>query len=253
MVVNELQNPLVLKDRLAGRANLPSEPSDDEDLMEPVGKRYRSLGDAVTEELRNAIVSGVLAPGERLVEDDIAGRFGVSRMPVREALSVLQIEGFVDIAPRRGATVATISPGEALQLFEVRGMLEGLAARLAARRSEPDDLQKLGEIIAAGQRAVSEGRHDALPELHRRFHVALAEAGANRYLIELTAPLPAKIDWIFSATVRSRASISWAEHADIFQVVQASDEALAEDLTRRHVEESATEYLKLIGEVAPVR
>lgn len=216
--------------------------------MESVGKRYRSLGESVTEELRAGIMSGVLAPGERLIEDEIAGRFGVSRMPVREALSILQIEGFVDIAPRRGATVARISPTEALQLFEVRAMLEGLAARLAARRNDTSDLQRLADIIASGRKAVTGDQQDDLAELHRQFHVALAEAGANRYLMDLAAPLPAKIDWIFSATVRARSSISWAEHAHILEVVTAGDEALAEQVTRRHVEDSAQEYLKLLGE-----
>lgn len=218
-------------------------------LMEPLGRRYRSLSDAVTEELRNAIVDGVLAPGERLVEDDIAGRFGVSRMPVREALSVLEIEGFVDIAPRRGATVATVSPTEALQLFEVRGMLEGLAARLAARRREPEDLNMLASIIANGQEAVAHGETEKLAELHRQFHIALAGAGDNRYLIELAAPLPAKIDWIFSATVRVRSSISWAEHAAILKAVSFGDETEAEEVTRRHVEASASEYLRMLDQV----
>ena len=216
--------------------------------MDSIGKRYRSLGESVTEELRTAIMSGALAPGDRLVEDDLADRFGVSRMPVRDALSILQIEGFVDIAPRRGATVATISPAEALQLFEVRAMLEGLAARLAARRKDQDDFQHLADIIDSGRRAATENHQAELADLHRQFHVALAKAAANRYLIDLAAPLPAKIDWIFSTTVRGPSSISWNEHARILEVVSSGDEALAEQIARHHVEDSAEEYLKLLAQ-----
>ena len=215
--------------------------------MDRVEKRHRSLGESVTEDLRTAIVSGALAPGARLVEDDIADRFGVSRMPVREALSILQIEGFVHIAPRRGATVATISPAEALQLFEVRAMLEGLAARLAARRKDRADFKRLADIIDSGRRAAIERHQAELADLHRQFHIALAEAAANRYLIDLTAPLPAKIDWIFSTAVRGSSSISWNEHARILEVVSSGDEALAEQIARRHVEDSAEEYLKLLA------
>jgi DNA-binding GntR family transcriptional regulator len=216
--------------------------------MDSIGKRYRSLGASVTEELRTAIMIGALAPGDRLVEDDIADRFGVSRMPVREALSILQIEGFVDIASRRGATVATISPAEALQLFEVRAMLEGLAARLAARRKGEADFQHLTYIVDAGRRAATENHQAEQADLHRQFHLGLAEAAANRYLIDLAAPLPAKIDWIFSTTVRAPSSISWNEHARILEAVSSGDEALAEQITRSHVEDSAEEYLKLLAQ-----
>ncbi|MGQ0848578.1 MAG: GntR family transcriptional regulator [Actinomycetota bacterium] len=215
-------------------------------VMEPLGKRHRSLRESVAEAIRNGILAGSLQPGDRLVEDDLASRLGVSRMPVREALATLETEGFVDLVPRRGASVAMISAEEAVELFEVRSMLEGLAARLAARRRVQVHLDTLKEIISEGRKAVRAGDRAAMPRLHQMFHVALAEASGNGYLYELAANLPAKIEWLFATEVRERAPISWPEHARILELISGGDEERAEQVTRQHVDDSAREFLKMI-------
>src|SRR4051812_42245246 len=102
-----------------------------------VGSAHRPRRDVVTAELRRLILAGVLKPGERLVEDRLAERLGVSRTPVREAIRVLAREGFVEVTPGRGAAVANPPREEAEELFDVRMALEGLTARLAARKVTP--------------------------------------------------------------------------------------------------------------------
>ncbi|WP_127930794.1 GntR family transcriptional regulator [Nonomuraea polychroma] len=98
-----------------------------------LGAAHRTLRDEVTGELRRRILSGELAQGERLVEDRLAALLGVSRNPVRESIRVLAAEGFIDVTPRLGATVARLSADQGEELFDVRMAVEGLAARLAAR------------------------------------------------------------------------------------------------------------------------
>ena len=108
-----------------------------------IGLRHQPLRRAVQDELRRAIIAGRYQQGERLFEDQIAQELEVSRNPVREALQALAGDGFVELEPRRGARVATVSAKRAEELFEVRESLEGLVARLAARRRTPAQLTEL--------------------------------------------------------------------------------------------------------------
>ncbi|MBN9516096.1 MAG: GntR family transcriptional regulator, partial [Alphaproteobacteria bacterium] len=97
-----------------------------------------SLSKVVSDQIRGQILEGKFRPGERLVEDKLSADLGVSRVPVREALLGLSIEGLVRLEPRRGATVAEITPQIVAELVEVRALLEGQNACLAARRHDPE-------------------------------------------------------------------------------------------------------------------
>src|SRR5918995_1666207 len=126
-----------------------------------VGSRHLPLARAVVDALRAGIIEGDYAQGERLVEEEIAARFDVSRNPIREALRTLSIEGFVVIEPRRGARVASIDAVRARELFELRAPLEGLVAGLAAQRRTADDVDRLRAVVAAGHAAAHANRLDA--------------------------------------------------------------------------------------------
>jgi DNA-binding GntR family transcriptional regulator len=217
-----------------------------------LGTNYQSLKDVAAEEIRNRILDGRLPPGTRLVEDDLAKTFAISRMPVREALTILETEGFVEMTPRKGASVSVVSPAEALDIFEVRGMLEGLAARLAARSRDESSLGSLQAIVDDGARAISDGS-GRMPILHQQFHVTLAGAGANSYLIELVSPLPAKVEWIYNSILRTRGEVSWPEHVEILDAVRSGDEDRAEQVTRRHVQRSAEVFLENLEKVNATR
>ncbi|HMJ77190.1 MAG TPA: GntR family transcriptional regulator, partial [Iamia sp.] len=186
---------------------------DDEALAPPLGNRHRTLEAMVCEQLRTWIVTGRLKPGSRLVESTLAEEMGVSRGPVRNAIRQLVREGFVELAPRKGATVAEVSVRDALHCYEVRIALEGTAARLAAMRRTDADLVALDAVLSAGDQAVTNGRWDALAPLNNDFHTALATAADNAELVALMQQYSLRIAWIFSLVAERRGVPAWAEHA----------------------------------------
>src|SRR3977135_4493649 len=120
-----------------------------------LGEAHSSLHDQVVTELRQAILSGQLKPGERLVEGRLADELGVSRNPVREAIRVLASEGLIEVTARRGAAVISMSDEEARETIEVRALLEGQTARLAARRRDEDVLRRIEAVLRQGTEAVA--------------------------------------------------------------------------------------------------
>src|ERR1700723_750050 len=134
-----------------------------------LGEEHASLHDRVVMELRQAILSGRLKPGERLIEGHLADELGVSRNPVREAIRVLASEGLVDVAARRGASVAVMSDQEARETIEVRALLEGQNARLAARRHDKELIKRIDAVLNKGAEAVAAGRYELLPDLNQQF------------------------------------------------------------------------------------
>jgi DNA-binding GntR family transcriptional regulator len=207
-----------------------------------VGARHLSLSHAVVDELRAAIIGGAYAQGERLVEEEIAGRFDVSRNPIREALRTLSTEGFVVIEPRRGARVASIDAAKAAELFELRAPLEGLVAGLAAQRRSPAQLDRLRQLVVAGRAAASERRLHELPALNTEFHAALADAAGNELLRSTLGRLSDIIRWIYSARISQRSTRSWDEHAAIVDAVAVGDAEGARRCGEDHIAAAAAAY-----------
>jgi DNA-binding GntR family transcriptional regulator len=196
---------------------------------------HPTLVEVVAGELRRLIVEGRWEAGSRLVEAHLASELGVSRNPVREALHVLEAEGWVEVEPRKGARVKVMSVDEAEHLFHVRGALESLAAGLAARRHAAVDVDALRAVVAAGVDAVDSGRLGDLPPLNTAFHVALCDAAGNPELTTIMGPLRDRIQWVYAARVRDRAPASWAEHGDIVDAIAAGDENSARQLAGDHI------------------
>jgi len=121
-----------------------------------VGSSHRTLREVVSDEIRQMIIAGDLAPGERLFEDRLAEQLGVSRNPVREALRALEGTGLVEVVPRRGAYVSRFEPDRARQLLDLRSVLESYAAELAARNRTDDDLLAMRDCIEQGRKATAE-------------------------------------------------------------------------------------------------
>lgn len=207
------------------------------DRMQSQGSslHHPTLVEVVAGELRRLIVEGRWAPGSRLVEAHLATELGVSRNPVREALHVLEAEGWVDVEARKGARVKVMSVDEAEHLFHVRGALESLAAGLAARRRSAALVDVLRTVVSAGTAAVDSGRLADLPPLNTAFHVALCDAAGNPELSTIMGPLRDRIQWLYAARVRDRAPASWAEHGEIVDAVDSGDEALARRLAGEHI------------------
>ncbi len=208
-----------------------------------LGKLHKPLRRAVTDAIRESILSGRYAPGERLYEDRLANEFGVSRNPVRESFQALAAESFIELEPRRGARVAEIDRRRAQELFEVRGALEGLVAALAAERGKQTSSFALMSIAEAGVDSAARGDLDDLPMLNTRFHDLLADMAGNRLLTETLAQLSGVIRWIYAARLTDRVDGSWAEHRAIATAVGAGQAMLARSLAEDHVGAARAAYL----------
>jgi DNA-binding GntR family transcriptional regulator len=201
--------------------------------------RTGALGKTVADELRRLILTGRHKPGDRLVEDKLSAELGVSRVPVREALRALAAEGLVDIPPRRGASVAALSPDVARDLVEVRATLEGLNARLAARHHEAPIVVELQQVLTEGNLAAQSGNVDDLVRLNSAFHDKLAEAGRNGVLWDIMRTLRERTGLVFARNTATRAQDDWDEHSRILAAVIDGDEELAALLATRHVHQAA--------------
>lgn len=204
-----------------------------------IAKRREPLGRMLAEALRRAILTGQYRPGERLVEDRLATELGGSRIPIREALKTLAGEGLVVLTPRRGACVAELTRDVALELVEVRATLEGLNARLAARKRAPEIIARLRTVLERGNEAARRGSPAELAQLNGEFHELLAEAGSNRVLQDTMRSLRERTNLVFQRNSTERAPEDWREHAMILSAVVEGDEELAALLATRHVHNAA--------------
>jgi DNA-binding GntR family transcriptional regulator len=217
-----------------------------------LGEEHASLHGQVIAELRQAILTGRLKAGDRLVEGKLADELGVSRNPVREAIRVLASEGLVDVAARRGASVAVMSDQEARETIEVRALLEGQNARLAARRHDKELIKRIEAVLKKGTAAVAAGRFDQLFQLNQQFHDALGAAGQNRVLGELLQKLRDRTAMLFAPMSPTRQSRSWNEHAQILRAIIDGDERAAAALAAEHVMRAGADFLAgfdVIGEL----
>jgi DNA-binding GntR family transcriptional regulator len=216
--------------RRPARAALPAE---------RLGKRHGSLSKVVADELRRGILTGRLKSGDRLVEDRLSAELGVSRVPIREALRFLAAEGLVEVQPRRGASVAEFSAEVARDLVEVRAMLEGLNARLAARHRAPAIIAELRQVLTDGNAAARSGNVADLVRLNGEFHDKLAEAGRNSILWDIMRTLRERTSLVFAANTARRSREDWDEHSRILAAVIEGDEDLSALLATRHVHQAA--------------
>jgi DNA-binding GntR family transcriptional regulator len=197
-----------------------------------IGAEHRPLRVKVVEELRRRIIECDYAPGHRLTEDRLADDFGVSRNPVREAIRVLEREGFLVAHPRRGAVVASISPQDVEDLFDVRLSLEVLAAQQAAKRIEALGADVLRGLVAdaAAASTVSD-----LASLNSAFHGEICRLSGNALLIGIMESLRDRLEWIYRQSAVERAPHSWAEHEALAAAIIAGDAEAAAHAAHLHV------------------
>ncbi|MFP5316001.1 MAG: GntR family transcriptional regulator, partial [Actinomycetes bacterium] len=223
--------------------------------MQPAGDEEAAPKQRVQDEIRRDIIFGSLPPGTRVTETALATKYGISRVPVREALRALEAEGFVESKPYAGSTVSKIPVDDAEDLFFVREALESATARRAARRaaaqfdsgapsSEWWNARKLlAGILDEGDAAVAQNRLDLLPELNIRFHLGIAELSGSSSLTALLRQIAGKIEWLYATDVDNRGKDSWGEHRSIIAAIDAGNFADAEKLMANHVHQSKEGYL----------
>ena len=200
--------------------------------------RSGPLRERVKDALIELVISRQLAPGQHLVEQDIARWLQVSRQPVREALQALETEGWVDLHPGRGAFVHEPTRQEADEVFEVRVTLEAKAAGLAAHRITRDDLEGLRQICVEGRQAVADQQVDRVVELNAALHRRIAEHSGNRVLLEFLTALDRRVRWYFTPIAATRGSASWDEHDEIIEALAAGDSRGATRAMREHTTRS---------------
>ena len=206
------------------------------------GKESEPVG--VLERLRALILTGEYGPDERLIEEQLAERLGVSRTPVRQALTMLEAEGLVELAPNRGATVCSFSIEDVWDIYDLRAVLEGHAARRAAGRIQRHELELLRELT--GEMEGLAGRFDEHEEeiwtlvgLNQEFHGTIVEASRNRRLkrlINRTVEIPLMFKTFFWYTSHERV-ISNHYHRQILEALEKGDADRAEIIMREHVYE----------------
>lgn len=235
-----------------GNSAMPLTDPSDPDPAVPGDAPREPLSRQALGRLRRAILSGALAPGERLVEERLSADFGMSRVPIREAIKLLVAEGLAvpsDQGPgKRGVQVAALTPDFARDLIEVRAVLEGLNARLAARHRKAEALAGVRRLLEQGQAVAVTGEAEELVRLNAAFHDLLVDAGANRVLQELMRPLRERTELVFRRNGRHRAVQDWQEHAMILWAVAEGDEELAALLATRHVHNAARARLQEAAE-----
>ena len=214
-----------------------------------VADQHVSLSELAYETIRSWIVSGRVKPGERLVAATVAEELGMSPMPVRDALRLLEEHGFVEIFPRRGAVVAAPTVRDVMDVYDVRVSLERLSARLAARRRTDADVDRLRDLALRGRKATRNRQWKQASELNWAFHETLAEASDNHQLLDLLPIFRHKLAWMDGTSAQQRGLQAWDEHDAIVDAVEAGDEEKAEALAVSHTGASREMYLARFDDV----
>jgi DNA-binding GntR family transcriptional regulator len=198
-------------------------------------ERHQTLREKILETIRDAILKGSLKPGERVSEPELAERFGISRTPIREAFRQLESEGYLQVIPRKGAVVASLSERDIEEFYAIKSILEGYAARMAAENLDEKDIERLEAINEKLQKIANDGDVKAFFRVHNEFHELFIKAAGNEKLQELINHLLMKFNRLRLASLSQpgRMEISVQEHKKIIDAFKAHDGEKADNLVRR--------------------
>ena len=201
---------------------------------------YQPLREVVCETLRDAIRKGVLKPGERLMEIQLAEELGVSRTPVREAIRKLELEGYVIMMPRRGTYVANLSIRDVNEVFEIRTSLDSLASGLAAERITDDELERLQRLLVIIGGYVEANDMDKIVETDTEFHDLLYQASRNTRLVGIIFNLREQLTRFRTTSMSfpGRLKATLEEHRRIVEAIAQGDVKEAQQAAEYHMEKS---------------
>lgn len=192
------------------------------------GKAYRAL--------RDAILAGDVAEGQRLVQDVLAERLGVSRIPVRQALKQLALEGLVTVNERGAYFASGFTVDDAREVYRLRALLEPYACRLALERIAPSGVERLEEIAEAMRAAAKRRDRDRYVSLNREFHMVLYELSDCRRLIRFIESLWSGTPPLTPILLGDQLARSELEHRHILEAIRAGDVDAAVERLREHIE-----------------
>lgn len=205
-----------------------------------VAEEARTLADNVFDSLRSAIVSGEFPPGSKINEPQLAERYGISRGPLREAIRRLEGCKLVDIKPNVGAKVVSLNGAQAIEIYEIREYLEGLACRLAAEHAESSECHSLRQLLAQHEQQIQSenGRQYYQQEGDLDFHFQVVQMSGNKRLFQLLCDELYHLLRLYRAQTSrqpSRPEQAFNEHHRIVDAIEERDGELAEMLMRRHI------------------
>ncbi|MCD7863288.1 MAG: GntR family transcriptional regulator [Lachnospiraceae bacterium] len=207
------------------------------------------LRDEVFNTLRQAILTGELKPGERLMEIHLANRLGVSRTPVREAIRMLELEGLVTMIPRRGAEVAQITEQSLKDVLEVRRCLDALCAELACDRISAEQLSQLHDACGAFEKAVQTGDAKDIAQKDVQLHDIILEATGNRRLMQIVNNLAEQMyryrfEYIKDYTMHGRLI---EEHRQLYTAIRDKDKETARNTAMLHIDNQMTSIARQLN------
>lgn len=212
--------------------------------------RQAPLRVLVQDALIELISSRAFPPGTHLVETELAERFGVSRLPVREALQYLESDGWIELRQGRGAFVREPSAKEVSDVFEVRIRLEAASAELAAARGDLAPLDELRSVAREGFEAFDVADDQRLVTLNAQFHNGIAGMAGNDTLTALIASMERKVRWYFSTVALDRGRVAWDDHVALLDAIAARDVDTAGTIMRLHVQRSLDRYNERMSQLA---
>jgi DNA-binding GntR family transcriptional regulator len=211
-----------------------------------------AVTERVTQSLRDAIIGGVLQPGERLIEERIAAQMGVSRAPIREALRSLEAEGLVRSLPRRGLTVIVLTKQDVEEIYGLRSALECQAARSACRKLTPDDLEELRSLVRRMREAGHAGDRQALADHDIALHRKILEVSGNGRLLKAWLAIMSQVRLLQRRVVTAPAATVDGlvrHHEAIVEGLRSGDPDTAVRPLREHIERTGHEVFESFPEV----
>jgi DNA-binding GntR family transcriptional regulator len=220
-------------------------------------KPYQTKQEWVYATLKDAIQSCALAPGTRLTLDDLAEQLNVSRVPVREALLQLQVEGLVDMTPHAGAVVSPISLDSIHELFMILEELEVLAGRVTTKKASPKDLKNLEDMLTSMEEAIVEGDVERWSQLNTEFHREVSRLSGMPFLQQITEKALEKWDrmrrYFLTEVLHKRTTQAQEEHRQIYAALKEGNVEAVEQILRTHNRSALKAYLTYLSEEDPSR
>jgi GntR family transcriptional regulator of vanillate catabolism len=208
-------------------------------------RRVPRMKEGIVDQLRRLILEGKLLPGTVLRQEHLARQLSVSRTPLREALNALEQEGFVTIAPSGAASVVALDDRDALEIMDVREMVDGLAARLAAQHGLGPDVDRELHALAQDMRALAARDKHRFLVSNADFHVKIVEATGHARLQGFVplVRMSSEVVYMRMQDQGARLTTSASEHLRILDAIRSGDPVAAERVAREHVRNAAKHWL----------
>lgn len=214
-------------------------------------KKHKTLREQIVSSLRESIVKGELRSGQKLTEPELAEKLGISRTPIREAFRQLESEGFLTVIPRRGAVVSSLTRKEIQEFYEIKSLLEGYAARVAAERITKKDIDKLKKLNEQLEALIEVDDVEAFFRKNNEFHNTFIALCGNEKLLEIRRNLVQKFlrFRLQALAVPGRLMGSVKQHRLIIRALAKKDGRLAEAIVIKHSLQSGEELVEQLEEM----